>query len=197
MDDDTSPSSHVRHNLEGLGAVYPPAYLLSFVKDDPAELLHGADDMSLYFRSRMPGVLGFSLRGEEFGEEDTGAMITEIARYKAVRDSLLDASLLALTPQSGSPAGDGWDAVEVLSVSSDYAVVYAFATAAAPHRTTIRLQGLDPEARYVVSRNSGKVVGDATGADLMADGISVAVRPATAATMLIVTKQPPQAPVVR
>ena len=61
MDDVTSPSAHVRHNLIGLGAVYPPAYLVSFVTDDPTELIHNADDMPLFFRSRMPGVLGLSV----------------------------------------------------------------------------------------------------------------------------------------
>jgi len=33
MDDTSGPSTRVRHNLEGLNAVFPPAYLLSFVMD--------------------------------------------------------------------------------------------------------------------------------------------------------------------
>ena len=31
MDDRSAPSVHVRHIVEGLGVVFPPAYLLSFV----------------------------------------------------------------------------------------------------------------------------------------------------------------------
>ena len=31
MDDRTAPSGHVRHNIQGLSALFPPAYLLSFV----------------------------------------------------------------------------------------------------------------------------------------------------------------------
>ena len=76
MDDVSGPSAHVRHNLEGLGAVFPPRYLLSFVMDDPAEPIHEATDMPLYFRSRMAGVLGLSLRGAEFGEDDVADMST-------------------------------------------------------------------------------------------------------------------------
>ena len=42
MDDHTAPSVHVRHNLEGLSTVFPPAYLLSFVTDHITEPLHEA-----------------------------------------------------------------------------------------------------------------------------------------------------------
>src|SRR5207237_6367330 len=45
MDDRTAPSVHVRHNIEGLSAVFPPAYLLSFVTDQDAEPLHDAPDL--------------------------------------------------------------------------------------------------------------------------------------------------------
>jgi hypothetical protein len=60
MSDHTGPSVHVRHNLEGLSAVFPPAYLLSFVIDQGEEPLHRPADISLYFRSRMQGALGLS-----------------------------------------------------------------------------------------------------------------------------------------
>ncbi len=55
MDDRTAPSVHVRHNVQGLSIVFPPAYLLSFVTDHESEPLHDAPDLPLYFRSRMEG----------------------------------------------------------------------------------------------------------------------------------------------
>ena len=55
MDDRTAPSVHVRHNVEGLSAVFPPAYLLSFLTDHEGEPLHDSPDISLYVRSRMAG----------------------------------------------------------------------------------------------------------------------------------------------
>ena len=69
MDDRTAPSVHVRHNLQGLSAVFPPAYLLSFVTDHDTEPLHDAPDLSLYFRSRMGGALGLCFRGDSFTDE--------------------------------------------------------------------------------------------------------------------------------
>ena len=66
MDDRTAPSVHVRHNIEGLSAVFPPAYLLSFVTDHDTEPLHDAPDLSLYFRSRMGGALGLCFRSDSF-----------------------------------------------------------------------------------------------------------------------------------
>ena len=47
MDDRTSPSSHVRHNLEGLTFAFPPAYLLSFLIDADGEPIAGAEDLPL------------------------------------------------------------------------------------------------------------------------------------------------------
>ena len=70
MDDRTAPSVHVRHNLQGLSAVFPPAYLLSFVTDHDTEPLHDAPDLSLYFRSRMSGALGLCFRGDAFTEDE-------------------------------------------------------------------------------------------------------------------------------
>src|SRR5262249_25129446 len=68
MDDRTAPSMHVRHNLEGLTAVFPPAYLLSFVTEHDTEPLHDSPDMSLYMRSRMGGVLGLCFKSAQFTE---------------------------------------------------------------------------------------------------------------------------------
>ena len=70
MDDRTAPSVHVRHNIQGLGAVFPPAYLLSFVTDHDTEPLHDSPDLSLYFRSRMDGVLGLCFLQRELDDTD-------------------------------------------------------------------------------------------------------------------------------
>ena len=42
MDDRTSPSAHVRHNLQGLTTFLPPAYLLSYLLHDASEPMHDA-----------------------------------------------------------------------------------------------------------------------------------------------------------
>src|SRR5262249_18790869 len=61
MDDRTGPSVVERHNIEGLIAAFPPAYLLSFLVNSPDEPMDDADaDVAHQVRSRMPGVLGMS-----------------------------------------------------------------------------------------------------------------------------------------
>ena len=74
MDDRTAPSVHVRHNVEGLSAVFPPAYLLSFVTDQADEPLHDAPDLPLYIRSRMTGILGLCFKTAELSPSNAAAM---------------------------------------------------------------------------------------------------------------------------
>ncbi|HEV3141209.1 MAG TPA: glycoside hydrolase family 36 protein, partial [Vicinamibacterales bacterium] len=100
MDDRTAPSVHVRHNLEGLSAVFPPAYLLSFVTDHGGEPLHDSPDLSLYFRSRMAGALGLCFRSESFSDSDVAGIAHEIDIYKAMRDTLSQAAGALLTKQA-------------------------------------------------------------------------------------------------
>ena len=97
MDDRTAPSAHVRHNIEGLSAVFPPAYLLSFVTDHDGEPLHDAPDLSLYFRSRMVGALGLCFRTADFREGESASIAHEIAIYKTMRETLSSASGALLT----------------------------------------------------------------------------------------------------
>lgn len=188
MDDVTAPSAHVRYNLEGLGAIYPPSYLLSFVMGDPTEPMAVPEDMPFLFRSRMPGVLGMSIRGADFGDNNQAAMAAEIALYKILRDHQADASLLKLTPDPGTVGSDGWDGVEILSVSTGNAVVYAFAGGSAADETILHLQGLEATAFYNVTDPTGGIPFRKTGAELMADGISVARATARTATVLVITK---------
>ncbi|MDO8834954.1 MAG: alpha-galactosidase, partial [Vicinamibacterales bacterium] len=65
MDDQSAPSAHVRHNIEGLSQIFPPAYLLSFLMAGPEEPVVDAPDLLLYARSRMPGMLGLCFRAGE------------------------------------------------------------------------------------------------------------------------------------
>ena len=188
MDDVTAPSSHVRHNIEGLGAIFPPSYLLSFLTDDPTEPILGAWDLPAYLRSRMPGVLGVSLQSGELGDADRETLVAEVGHYKVLRNTTLDASLLLLTPQQGAPDTDGWEAMQLLSPSSGHSVVYIFANPGSAESTVVRLRGLDPEGTYLVSMADGRVVGEANGALLMADGIGATVRPESSAIVVKVTK---------
>ncbi|HKB12569.1 MAG TPA: glycoside hydrolase family 36 protein [Vicinamibacterales bacterium] len=191
MDDRTVPASHVRHNLDGLSVVFPPAYLLSFVTDnsDGGEPLHDAPDLSLYFRSRMAGALGLCFRRDSFTEGDDNAIAREIAIYKELRATIGDAAAVLLTPQADSIAPPPWDALEERAAAGDRVIVTAFQSDNGVPRFTVTPSGLDSGATYEVQSVDSGVLGAADGAELMRSGIEVVQSPNSAAHVLIITRQ--------
>ena len=104
MDDLSSPSSRVRHNLEGLAAAMPPAYLLSFVIAGEGEEIDTGHDLANIVRSRMPGVLGMTFRAAALDPAAIPLLADEIRRYKTYRDVVATASATLLSAQA--PAVD-------------------------------------------------------------------------------------------
>jgi alpha-galactosidase len=184
MDDRTSPSIHVRHNLEGLSAVFPPAYLLSFVTDNGTEPLHDAPDASLYFRSRMAGVLGLCFRSAEYTEGEAASMSHEVAIYKATRDALNGGSAALLTLQAEPENGPAWDVEQVTDSETGQALICAYQTDDGTDRINVKPLGLDSGTTYQVVSVDAGVLGVATGSDLMTSGIDVLQSPNTAAHIL-------------
>ena len=187
MDDRTAPSVHVRHNLQGLSAVFPPAYLLSFVTDHDTEPLHDAPDLSLYFRSRMSGALGLCFREDSFTEGENASMNREIEIYKATRPTLSVAAAALLTPQASVDGGPPWDVLQESTPAHDGVIVNAVQFDAAASAFNIKPTGLDAATMYQVQSVDTGVLGTATGASLMIDGIDVLESPNTAAHILIIT----------
>jgi alpha-galactosidase len=183
MDDRTAPSVHVRHNVEGLSEMFPPGYLLSFVTDQAGESIENAQDLSLYFRSRMAGVLGLCFRAGELSDGDAAAIQREIAIYKSARAILSDGSAVLLSSQANSSNGPAWDVLQ--ETSGDGAVlVYAFENGSADE-TNVVPRDLQTAVTYLVRSVDTGALGQATGADLMADGIAVLPSPASASHLLI------------
>jgi alpha-galactosidase len=187
MDDRTAPSVHVRHNLEGLSAVFPPAYLLSFVTDHQSEPLHDAPDLSLYFRSRMAGALGLCFRGDGFSEGEESSMAHEIAIYKAIRGTLSGAAAALLTPQTAAGDPPAWDVLQESASGFDQFVIGAFQSDEGTRTFNLKPSGLQPEATYQVQSVDTGVLGAATGQELMEGGIDVVQSPNSAAHILIIT----------
>jgi alpha-galactosidase len=189
MDDRTAPSAHVRHLLGGLSAMFPPAYLLSFVMDHEAEPLHGAADFPLYFRSRMTGILGLCFRTEEFGESDSAQMTREIEIYKTTRDALRVGTSALLTPQAAVTGGPAWDVLQTASPSGRTIVLSAIQWDSADATLTVRPVGLRRQSTYQVQSVDTGLLGTATGAELMTDGITITESPNSAAHILIIKRQ--------
>src|SRR5262249_36261038 len=126
MDDRSAPASEVRHNLEGLTLVYPPAYLLSFVIDSADESIHnGGPDLPLLLRSRTPGVFGMTYRVEALDPDLSAALQREIALYKTYRDTIADANATLLSSQA--PVDENsWDVIQEVTADGRCLVVFAF-----------------------------------------------------------------------
>ena len=138
MDDRTAPSSHVRHNLEGLATFFPPAYLLAFALDSGSERLSFGDDVPLYLRSRAAGAFGLTYRSESLSDGAVQALRDAIHLYKEIRGVLARADAILLGSPADPADSSRWDAVEELDSSSGNAVIFAFRGESAPDRTTLR-----------------------------------------------------------
>jgi alpha-galactosidase len=187
MDDRTAPSALVRHNVQGLSAVFPPPYLLSFVLPHADEPLHGAPDMPLYVRSRMEGTLGFSVKGGDLGEDDVAQISHEIDVYKSMRSTLSVASGALLTAQAEVTDGPAWDVLQETSADGARILLWAFQSNVDVEKTTVKPTALNPATTYEVQSIDIGLLGTALGADLMANGIELIASPNTAAHLLILT----------
>jgi alpha-galactosidase len=190
MDDRTAPSVHVRHNIQGLSEVFPPAYLLAFVTDHQGESLHDARDLTLYVRSRMIGALGLGFRGDELVADEVSRIGREIATYKDLRGRLSTAAATLLSAQAALADGPDWDVVQAAGPSGDALVVYAYYNGAGASSVTVKPTGLRPEASYAVISVDVGVIGVATGDALMSNGLEVLASAASAAHILTLTAIP-------
>jgi alpha-galactosidase len=187
MDDRTAPSVHVRHNLQGLSAVFPPAYLLSFVTDHDSEPLHEAPDLSLYFRSRMGGALGLCFRSDTFSEGENASMAHEIDIYKATRGTVSVAAASLLTTQAAPHDGPAWDVLQESAAGHNQIVISAVQTDSGQSTFNVKPTDLQPGTTYQVQSVDTGILGTATGQAIMTGGIDILQSPNSAAHILIIT----------
>jgi alpha-galactosidase len=188
MNDQTSPSERVRHDVEGLGLVFPPAYLLSFLPELGWEPLDDSPDLPMYARSRMEGVFGLSFRSPGFSDSDLSAIAAQITFYKRLRPILATAATTLLTAQATSAATD-WDVLQE-SGTDGRIVLFAVKGVAAAPSTLVSPVNLQATADYRVISIEDRAVSVRTGADLMANGITLNQSPTTAAQILLLIPRP-------
>jgi alpha-galactosidase len=191
MDDRTAPSSHVRHNLEGLSQVFPPGYLLSFVTDHAGEPLHGASDMALYVRSRAAGVLGLCFISDSFDADDAAALKSQIASYKSVRASIGRSSGILMGTQASEQKPPAWDVMQETSPGSPQQfLIWAFQSDTSVSKMNVKPNGLAATTNYEVRSMDQGVLGTSKGSDLTANGIDIVASPATASHLIVITAKP-------
>jgi len=74
LSDQSDPSTRVRHNLEGLMGIFPPAYLLTFERTTGDEPVSDDRDLPFILRSRMGGSLGMSWFTRDMSEGTQAAI---------------------------------------------------------------------------------------------------------------------------
>jgi alpha-galactosidase len=188
MDDRTSPSAHVRHNLQGLTTFLPPAYLLSYLLHDATEPMHEATDLALYARSRMPGVFGLSFPPESLDERDMEKLRLETDRWKALRDLQRTASAVLVSPQVLGIQSGPWDGTLLVSPGREQAVLYAFQNDGEVTGANMRLRGLERTFEYVVRSDREGDLRVVTGASLMDDGLDLFTAESTGAHLYTFTR---------
>src|SRR5581483_3709124 len=191
MDDRSAPSSHVRHNIEGLSQVFPPAYLLSFVTDHEGEPLHDAPDMPLYVRSRAAGVLGLCFISASFDATDGAALKSQIEMYKTLRTAIGRASGILMGAQASDQKPPPWDMMQETPMGSPQQfLIWAFQSDTSVSKINIKPNGLTAATTYEVRSMHQGVLGTSKGSDLTANGIDIFGSSATAAHVLVITAKP-------
>ncbi len=189
LDDRTDPSTHVRHNIQGLTGIFPSAYLLTFALSTEAEpVMDGPEyDVSNIIRSRMNGAFGFSWAYRDMSEGVRASLRREVDLFKLIRPILQAGSAVLLGDQvpasHGAPAG--WDVIQHLEPKTGQAVVMAFDTRNGPESTLVRPRGLRADAMYAVESADFGPLGEASGTDLMAFGLEVRASSLSRAHVLI------------
>ncbi len=186
MNDRSAPSVQVRHNLQGLSAAFPPAYLFAFVtQQDDSERLTSYQDLPLYFRSRMMGALGMSFSLPGLATID--AIAREIATYKLLRRTLNGAAGALLSDQAQMENGPAWDVFQATGPDAASVLLYAFDTGAEGRALSLKPIALQRTAMYRVESVDFGDIGAASGEALMLDGIDVYPSQRTGSHILILT----------
>jgi alpha-galactosidase len=189
MDDRSAPAAHVRHNIQGLSAAFPPAYLFAFVTtQDDAERLTSYQDLASIFRSRMMGALGMSFPFPGLAVEE--AIPQQIDTYKRLRAIVGDATGVLLSDQARHGGGPAWDAFQAVTFDASSVVLYAFQSIADSSTLRLTPAALEPDATYQVESIDFGDLGAATGHDLMLDGIDIAPSERSSAHILILRRTP-------
>jgi alpha-galactosidase len=178
MDDTTAPSRHVRHNLEGLTAVFPASYLLSYVMPHRDEPIAGATDMAAPVRSRMMGTLGLSVDFSSLGRGDVERLGEQVDLARRLRDTQIDATTYLLTDQAAQQPA--WEVVQQQSRASGAGLLWVFDNGGA-NTGHVRLRDLSRETQYELRSMDDRRTARATGGALMDEGLEVRRSPETAA----------------
>ena len=140
---------------DGFTQAWTPAVMMAWVTDSPTWVNNRTVSLEYRFLSSMQGSLGLGANLNKWQPAEFATAKRLVAEYKAIRKTVQQGSLYRLiSPQNGSEQS----ATESVSPDRAHAVLFAFlhsSTEKYPY-PTVRLQGLDPDAKYRVRAIEGK-----------------------------------------
>ncbi|KAB7644880.1 alpha-galactosidase [Polymorphobacter fuscus] len=165
---------------DGFTQAYAPGTMMAWVTDSPNWLNKRSTPLSFRFLSAMQGGLGIGTNLNHWVAEDFATASTYVAAYKRIRATVQRGDLYRLVrPTPGDVEST------TLYVAADKSQAALFTLVQGTHRldprTPIRLQGLDPAARYRIERMDGAALPEgvpavASGAYWMGRGLDVPLR---------------------
>ncbi|NLF02557.1 MAG: alpha-galactosidase [Anaerolineales bacterium] len=132
----------------------------------------GYDDTAVL--SRMLGKLAIDGDVASWSPALTERVAGWVAQFKAIRHLLVQ-DFYQLLPMPTT--AEDWDAVQFTSVTGDEAAVFVFADLVHGGQRTIRLQALQPERKYQITRPLDGAPWTVRGRELMDDGLAIELAP--------------------
>ena len=164
---------------DGFTQAHTPGVMMAWVTDSPSSMNGRSMSLEYRFLSAMQGSLGVGANLAKWTAQDMATAQRLIADYKVIRETVQHGDLYRLvSPDSGSEQS----ATENVSPDKAHAALFAFLHSSTEGYLypTVRLQGLDPNARYRVRVLQGTLAERtptvASGAYWMNVGIDVVMR---------------------
>ncbi|MCC6805479.1 MAG: alpha-galactosidase [Anaerolineae bacterium] len=176
MSDNTDPYDDLFIE-EGFTLAHAPLTRMMWVTD-PIHVNDRATSLEYRFHVAMMGALGIGANLTRWSEADLTKTAEFVAQYKAIRETVQFGKLYRLR----SPRESILSAFEFVHPDGHEAVAFAFLSASnfGEYRAALRLQGLEPDARYRVDGRDLVLSGTA----LMKQGIPLAMKGTFASQML-------------
>ena len=157
----------------GTSLFYPPQAMTAHLSLCPN---HQTKRITPFFTRAavaMSTIFGYELDPQTLPEEDRKAIADQTARYHVLQPVIMEGDFYRLE----NPFEQPYCAWMVVAADKRRAIVTFVRQLHRPRsRTIIRLQGLDPDAVYLLKRPDGSVENTCGGDELMAVGISIAVQ---------------------
>lgn len=166
---DNAQAIDTRLSVFELSHVLPPRYLDKYQQEWRS---HYANRSCLLGG---PWILMMPIHTLVPGSQDWNELVQDIALYKRYRARIREGKVLHLVAPANpkDKAWDGWDAIGSYNPGEDAAIVFVFRTQGTSPQRVIPMTSLRPEGKYTVTFNDTKRLYQATGREIMSQGLKL------------------------